>query len=185
MAFGRFIDSIIRGAPQPAGQVAPGAQADGPPAAPDANPAASAALSDGEHIARSLDQLRASVRRAGRELPGVLNSQLRGIDDLLRTVVDISAAQDASIEQRVLLAAMVGDYVPTPLRAYLALTDDDRTEGSRATLIFSRQLALLEETIRDLLNQIRIGAIAELSTHGRFLADKFSGPDAGLVLERR
>ncbi len=175
----------MKGAPQPDGHVASDEPAGGTAGADTVDRAASVALSDDEQTARALDRLRDTVRRSGRALPGVLTSQLRQIDDLLRTVVATIEAQDASTEQRVLLAAMIGDYIPTPLRAYLALTDEDRTDDSRATLIFSRQLALLEETIHDLLNQIRIGAIAELSTHGRFLADKFSGPDAGLVLGGR
>ncbi|MFB2556921.1 hypothetical protein [Herbiconiux liangxiaofengii] len=150
-----------------------------------AAPGAAAVASEDEQVALALDGLRAAVRRAGRDLPGVLTSQLRQIDDLLRTIVATIDAQDASTEQRVLLAAIIGDYIPTPLRAYLALTEHDRVDDSRATLMFSRQLAVLEETMHDLLNQIRTGAIAELSTHGRFLADKFAGPDAGLVLGGR
>ena len=58
-------------------------------------------------------------------------------------------------------------------------------DDSRATGVLADQLALLEETVRDMLNQVRIGAIEELSTHGRFLADKFQTPDAGLTLGGR
>lgn len=140
-----------------------------------------AQLEDAE-TARALDALRREVRAAGRDLPPLISSRLRQIDDRLREVVATIAEQDASTEQRVLLAAMIGDYIPTPLRAYLALDDHDRTHDAEPTRLFSTQLGLLEETVRDLLNQVRIGAIAELSTHGRFLADKFAGPDAGLVL---
>jgi signal transduction histidine kinase len=184
MAFGRFISSVLNGVPQPEGQIT---AVDGPqgPAVPGVSPAETAAITDDERTARALDGLRGSVRAAGRELPTVLTSQLRQIDDLLREVVATIEAQDASTEQRVLLAAMIGDYIPTPLRAFLALPDADRADDSQATVVFSRQLRLLEETIRDLLNQVRIGAIAELSTHGRFLADKFTEPDAGLVLGGR
>jgi hypothetical protein len=85
----------------------------------------------------------------------------------------------------VLLEAMITDYISTPLRAFLALPASDRVDESRGTELFARQLELIEETIHDLLNQIRIGAIAELSTHGRFLADKFQTPDEGLVLGGR
>jgi signal transduction histidine kinase len=189
VGFGRFIDSIRNGAPHPDGQLNAAEPHGGSTqvgAVPLAGvPGGSAAPSEDEQVALALDGLRAAVRRAGRELPGVLTSQLRQIDDLLRTTVATVVSQGASTEQRVLLAAMISDYIPTPLRAYLALTEHDRSDDSRATLMFSGQLAVLEETIHDLLNQIRIGAIAELSTHGRFLADKFSGPDAGLVLGGR
>jgi hypothetical protein len=125
---------------------------------------------------RALDELRAAVRSGGSEIPTLLISRFAHIDDLLRTVIETVAAQGASTEQRVLLEAMIRDYLPTPLRAFLALPHDQRSTTSRATLQLSMQLGILEETINDLLNQIRIGAIAELSTHGRFLQDKFAAP---------
>lgn len=133
----------------------------------------------------ALDRLRDEVRAAGRELPTPITSRLRQIDDLLREIVATVAAQGASTEQRVLLAAMVGDYVPTPMRAYLALDDHDRTDDAAATSAFAEQLGILEATVRDMLGQVRSGAIAELSTYGRFLADKFQGPDEALVLGGR
>lgn len=163
MAFGRFVDSLFKG-PATTDALAVAAQ-----------PAA-AAMTEDEATRHALDQLRAMVRSSGGELPTLLTSRLAQIDDLLRAVIEMIAAQSASTEQRVLLDAMIRDYLPTPLRAYLALPERERTNTSPATLQFSGQLGILEETIRDLLNQIRIGAIAELSTHGRFLADKFAAP---------
>jgi signal transduction histidine kinase len=139
----------------------------------DAPAAAAAAL-------RALDALRADVRRAGSELPTLLSSQLRQIDDLLRTVITAVDEEDGSTEQQYLLGAVITDYLPTPLAAFLALGDEDRADTAEPTLQFARQLVLLEETIRDLLNQVRIGAVAELSTHGRFLADKFTAPELTL-----
>jgi signal transduction histidine kinase len=188
MAFSRIVSSILRGVPQPQGGLtgerhdsAPGSTEGGAPrpAAPSGVQAEDAAT------ARALDELRALERSAARDLPPVLSSQLRQIDDLLRVVVGTIHAQDASTEQRVLLSAMIGDYLSTPLRAYLALPASDRTDDSQATRAIAAQLELLEKTVHDLLNQIRIGAIEELSTHGRFLADKFQSPDPGLVLGGR
>jgi len=176
MAFGRLLNALRAGGTEPLGVVEQtGAPAAGP----------SPTETEDELTARQLDDLRSSVRSVGRDLPTLLSSQLRQIDDLLRVVVATIAAQGASTEQRVLLSAMVNDYVPTPLRAFLALPAADRADDARGTLIFARQLELIEETIHDLLNQIRSGAIAELSTHGRFLSDKFQEPDAGLVLGER
>jgi len=166
MTFGRFMDSLFKGAPSPAVPVVAG------PAEP--------VESEDAATARALDELRTAVHGSARELPTLLASRLAHIDDLLRVVIATIAAQDASTEQRVLLEAMIRDYIPTPLRAYLALPEGDRATVSPATLQFSQQLGLLEETIHDLLNQIRIGAIAELSTHGRFLADKFAEPSLTL-----
>jgi hypothetical protein len=167
VTFGRFVDSLFRGpqAPEPA------ADASAP-----AEEARSAVEVEDEQTAAALDALRASVWAAGASIPTLISSRLGQIDDLLRVLIATVAAQGASTEQRVLLDAMIRDYLPTPLRAFLALPERDRADGSRATLLFAEQLGLLEETIHDMLNQVRTGAIAELSTHGRFLADKFAAP---------
>jgi hypothetical protein len=165
MAFGKFMDSLFKG-PAEMNPVA-------------VEPRAAVETED-EATLGALNQLRAAVRSAGGELPTLLASRLAQIDDHLRAVIEMVAAQNASTEQRVLLDAMIRDYLPTPLRAYLALPERERTNDSAATVQFSTQLGILEETISDLFNQIRIGAIAELSTHGRFLADKFAAPSLTL-----
>ena len=149
---------------------------------PGAGPGPGGDDSEDARTARALDALRDAVRAAGRQLPTVLSSRLRHMDDLLRSVLATVVAQGASSEQRYLLDAMISDYIADPLRTYLGLPDADRTDGSPATVMFAEQLGVLEETILDMHNQIRIGAISELSAHGRFLADKFAGPDAGLTL---
>ena len=166
MAFGKFVDSLFKG--------------QATPAVPSVVAEPRAAETEDQATARALALLRTAVQSAGSELPTLLSSRLAQIDDLLRDVIEMVAAQNASTEQRVLLDAMIRDYLPTPLRSYLALPDAERTNASSATLQFSAQLGILEETIKDLLNQIRIGAIAELSTHGRFLADKFAAPSLTL-----
>ena len=132
----------------------------------------------------SVDKLRAAVRRSGSHLPPLLFSQLGQLGDLLREAVTDIGIRGCSTEQRVLLNAMICDYIPSPLQAYLSLPPTHHDEESRATFMFAEQLATLWETLADLLNQIRIGAVEELSTHGRFLADKFAGQDAALQLEQ-
>ncbi len=132
----------------------------------------------------SVDSLRAAVRRSGSILPPLLMSQLRHLGDLMRDAVADIQIRGCSTEQRVLLNAMIASYVPTPLQAYLALPPAHHDEESPATFMFAEQLATLEQTLADLLNQIRIGAVEELSTHGRFLADKFSAQDAALQLQQ-
>lgn len=124
--------------------------------------------------AASLDNLRSAIRRAGAELPTSVSSQLRQIDDVLRPLLGHVAEQGASMEQQVLLNSIVCSYIPDPLRTYLALPESARTEGSGPTRLLAEQFATLEEIARDLANQVRIGALAELSTHGRFLEDKFA-----------
>ncbi|NKX49213.1 hypothetical protein HER39_01175, partial [Arthrobacter deserti] len=130
---------------------------------------------DDTRVAAGRGRLRSAVRAAGRELPRLISSQLRQIDDVLQPPADYARAQGASTEQRVLLEAMAVDYIPTPLNAYLALREEDRGESTRATALFAEQLAILYATAQDLNQQVRSGAITELSTYARFLDDKF-GP---------
>ncbi len=132
----------------------------------------------------AVDSLRAAVRRSGSVLPPLLTSQLRQLGDLMRDAVMDISIRGCSTEQRVLLNAMICSYVPAPLQAYLSLPPAHHDEESSATFMFAEQLATLEQTLADLLNQIRIGAVEELSTHGRFLADKFSAQDAALQLQQ-
>ena len=155
----------------------------GAPSVPD-RPAVDPVAQEIAQMGASVDFLRAAVRRSGSILPPLLMSQLRHLGDLMRDAVADIQIRGCSTEQRVLLNAMIASYVPTPLQAYLALPPAHHGEESSATFMFAEQLATLEQTLADLLNQIRIGAVEELSTHGRFLADKFSVQDAALQLQQ-
>ncbi|MCQ9162472.1 hypothetical protein [Arthrobacter sp. STN4] len=167
---GRFAGGLFGSRPAPA-----------VPAAPQPDPVAAEIAQMGV----SVDKLRTAVRRSGSRLPPLLSSQLRQLGDLLREAVADIGIRGCSTEQRVLLNAMICDYIPSPLQSYLSLPPAHQDEESKATFMFAEQLATLEETLADLLNQIRIGAVEELSTHGRFLADKFAGQDAALQLEHQ
>ncbi|GAA4683512.1 hypothetical protein [Frondihabitans cladoniiphilus] len=131
---------------------------------------------EAEATARALDELGVRIRSLGALMPPLVTSRLRQLDDLLRVVLVTASAEDASTEQRFLLDTMIRDHIPTPLEAYVALSADDRRSDSRATGLLLEQTALIRETLDDLLNQIRTHAVAELSVHGRFLADKFQAP---------
>lgn len=165
---GKIVGSFFKSAPAPA--------------AAEASHEATVESEDAQ-TAHALDALRAEVRHAGAQLPGLISSQLRQVDDVLRTIVAAVADQGASTEQRVLLNAIICSYIPTPLHAFLALADGERGDRSRGTQLFAEQLTTLEAISRDLLNQVRVGAIAELSTHGRFLNDKFA--PSSLTLDGR
>ncbi|MBF4614661.1 hypothetical protein [Curtobacterium sp. VKM Ac-1376] len=136
-----------------------------------------------DHAASAgLDDLRALVRAAGAELPTVVSSRIRHVEDLLREAADTVVARGASTEQRYLFQAIVDDYVPSPVRTYRSLPPEDRTEDSAATRTLAEQLDVVAETVDDMHEQIRSGAIAELSTHGRFLRDRLGDGDPGLRL---
>ena len=121
----------------------------------------------------SLDALRIEFRRAGRELPTLIYSQFRQIDDLLAPLVAHMQQAGASTEQVVLAGAIIGDYLPTSLRTYLMLPKSSRVDSSRETTTLLAQLATLHSTVLNLNQQVRSGAATELAIHGRFLQDKF------------
>lgn len=126
-----------------------------------------------EQTRHALGDLRSAVRRAGAVLPPLASSRIRQTDDLLAGLIDYIAEHGASTEQRVLLHAMVSDYLPTSLRVYRALPAASHTDSSPESEKLLEQLDILHSTSLDLDNQVRTGALTELSVHGRFLQDKF------------
>lgn len=124
--------------------------------------------------ARSLEDLRRMVLSNGREFPPFVVSQVLQLADILRELIDYIADGSASTEQRVLLNAVITDYLPSPLQSYLKLADAARTDDSPNTATLSEQLGTLHSTVRNLDNQVRTGAITELAVHGQFLKDKFN-----------
>lgn len=131
----------------------------------------------------SLEKLRSAVRRSGSTLPTLLSSQLGQLCDLLGVAYQDLKIRGGSTEQRVLLNAMICSYIPEPLQAFLSLPAEYQKDSGKSAVMLEEQLATLYETLGDLHNQIRIGAVEELSTHGRFLAEKFASQDAALQLE--
>jgi len=163
---------------------------DSVPARPSASPgeavasagaAVASALGAGSaDAATDLDRLVRTIEAGGGRLPTLVTSRLLQIVDVLREATALIEAQGASTEQRVLMEQLVEDHVPTPLGRYLTLPAADRTDGSRPTALFVDQLGLVHETVLDFTNQVRLGAIEELSTHGRFLRSKFDEPSLRL-----
>ncbi|MFC9351535.1 hypothetical protein [Arthrobacter sp. NPDC057013] len=125
------------------------------------------------NCAAALSALRQILRANGAELPTLAYSQFRQIDDLLATLTVYLQESGASVEQTVLLGAMVSDYLPTSLSTYLKLAKSVRREDSPESAALFAQLATLHATAVDLDKQVRSGAATELAVHGRFLQDKF------------
>lgn len=134
-------------------------------------------------IGQSLSGLRAETLQAGAKLPTLVLSQLLQLADKLQALHGYINRTGASTEQLVLLGAIAGDYLPTPLRSYTLLGAGSRTEDSRETTVLLEQLETLRSTIENLDTQVRTGAVTELAVHGQFLRDKFDID--GLHLEGR
>lgn len=127
----------------------------------------------------ALSSLAAQLRKSGADVPTVAYSQFAQITDLLRALVEHARNTGSTIEQRVLLAAMSADYLPTSLRTYLALPAVNRASDSPETRLLLEQLAVLHSTASTLEGEIHSGSSTELAIHGRFLQDKF---DLGSLL---
>jgi hypothetical protein len=131
----------------------------------------------------ALEELRGMALGKGAELPTAVLSQVLQLADVLRALIRYIGKSGASTEQRVLLNAVITDYLPSPLRAYSMMTADSRTDDSADTTVLLEQLDTLYSTVQNLDNQVRTGAITELAVHGQFLRDKFD--IEGLHLEGR
>lgn len=127
----------------------------------------------------ALNSLATELRRSGAELPTVAYSQFAQITDLLRALVEHAGKIGSTVEQRVLLAAMLTDYLPTSMRTYLTLPTFSRALDSSETGLLLEQLATLHAAASTLESEIRSGSSTELAIHGRFLQDKF---DIGSLL---
>lgn len=133
--------------------------------------------------AAALEELRGRTLGGGAQLPTLVLSQVLQLIDVLRALIGYIGQSGASTEQRVLLDAVITDYLPSPLRAYARMTADARADDSANTAALLEQLETLYSTVQNLDNQVRTGAITELAVHGQFLKDKFD--IEGLHLEGR
>ncbi len=118
--------------------------------------------------------LRLTVLGHGAELPTLVVSQVLQLLDILGALIGYIERSGASTEQRVLLHAVITDYMPAPLQTYLLLDRRARSVGSAETSVLLEQLDTLYSTAKDLDHQVRTGAVTELAVHGQFLRDKFN-----------
>jgi hypothetical protein len=169
-----FLGSLFGGGEAPRSAAVAGAEP-----SPAADPAADELTVTGN----ALEELRRTVLGNGAQLPTVVVSQVLQLTDILRALIGYIGRSGASTEQRVLLNAVITDYLPSPLQAYLLLAAGSRQDDSADTRVLLEQFDTLYSTVKNLDNQVRTGAITELAVHGQFLRDKFDID--GLHLEGR
>lgn len=162
---GRFLGALFGGQ-----EPAPRATGEGTAAQ---TPAVPPEQDDLQRAGRALDQLLTTLLRNGALHPTIVHSQVRQILDLLSALILYIGEFRASTEQLVLLEAMLSDYLPGALRAYMLVPQRSRQDGSPETETLLAQLRTLHTTAIDLDHQVRTGAVTELAVHGRFLKDKF------------
>jgi predicted oxidoreductase len=139
----------------------------------------------------SPDRLRARLwelvqfinRSAGR-LPVEAVVVARQVTDLVREVIETSNDRALDVYAIVQINGIVGDYLPTSLRAYLNL-DPDLTEQAAAAgrtprAALREQLAGLRSAAEELLEATQAHDVNALFSQGSFLRTKFTRSDLDL-----
>ncbi|MDQ6851450.1 MAG: hypothetical protein M3070_16220 [Actinomycetota bacterium] len=137
-----------------------------------------------EALLRSMfEQVREVNRHAGR-LPNEAVVIARRLLDAVREVIETSSDRDLDIHAVVSLRGILGDYLPTTLRTYLALdpeiVDTPRPTGKTPSDALIEQLAVLWSSATDVLDATRAQDADALMSQGSFLRTKFSGSDLDL-----
>jgi hypothetical protein len=138
----------------------------------------------GERMAAELERIRWKARRAGNTLPVATLPRLGQIEDVLIGLVEYLVDHPPSVDEEIAVEALITDYLPTTLSAYMALNrqvaatagDDGRTPGDELL----DQLVLLESAARELSASVYAHDAQQLATQGRFLSTKFSRSDLEL-----
>ena len=137
-----------------------------------------------EQMLSQLSGTSAAARRAGDRLPVAALPRLGLIEDLLNPLLDHLRTSPPSVDEEIAVQAMVGDYLPTTLNAYLSMNTEfaqqTRADGRTPGDDLLEQLATLEQAIRELTQAVYAHDAQELQVQGRFLSTKFNRSDLDL-----
>jgi hypothetical protein len=146
------------------------------PAAPEPDsPAALAAL---------LFQANRFVNANAGQLPGEAVVAARRVTDVADTVLFTTRDRDLDIQARVSLNGMLRDYLPTTLRAYLALDpsvrNQPRPNGITPVAALNEQLDFLLSSASEVLAAVQNDDANALVAQGNFLRTKFGRSELDL-----
>lgn len=156
------------------------------PGAPPEPPAAGPQHDDDDPATLRLDLALVNryVNQNSGRLPGESVVTARRITDLLREVIDTSEIRPLDVYAVISIKGMVRDYLPTTLRAFLALDEAQlnlpRPSGRTPVQSLAEQLEALLEAAASLLSATQAQDADALLSQGSFLRTKFSGSDLGL-----
>jgi hypothetical protein len=123
------------------------------------------------------------INAAAGQLPTAATVTARSVTDVVDTVLRASAA-DLDIHARVSLNGVLRDYLPTTLRAYLALDPVTRTTARAGAgtpqQALVEQLDFLLDAASDVLEAVRRDDANALVAQGNFLRSKFAGSELEL-----
>jgi hypothetical protein len=148
------------------------------PTAPPPDPDAPDAL------LRRLWELVQFVNRSAGDLPTDALVRSRRITDTIREVIDTSADRELAARAVAQINGIVGDYLPTTLRTYLALdpalTRTPLPTGRTPRAALAEQLSALQDAATELLAATRANDLNALLAQGSFLRTKFTRSDLDL-----
>lgn len=135
-------------------------------------------------LRRAMAELDRFVNRSSGRLPGAAVVGARQITDILRDVVATSDVRPLDVYAVVSVKGIVGDYLPTTLRTYLAvdpsLHDTPRASGRTPTESLLEQLDALRSSAAATLEAANHEDADALMTQGAFLRTKFTRSDLDL-----
>ena len=108
----------------------------------------------------------------------------REITDTVREVIATSADRELDVYAVVQINGIIGDYLPTTLRAYLALdpavTGREGPSGRTPKAALREQLESLADAADEMLQATQSHDVDALFTQGNFLRTKFTRSDLDL-----
>jgi hypothetical protein len=157
------------------------------PAQPAAGPAAAEPETSGDDPATlrvELARLNRFINQNSGALPGESVVTARRVTDVLREVIDTSEIRPLDIYAVISVKAILEDYLPTTLRAFLALDRAQltvaRPSGRTPVQSLQEQLEALLDAGTSVLTAARAQDADALLSQGSFLRTKFSGSDLDL-----
>jgi hypothetical protein len=135
-------------------------------------------------LRRRLWELVRFVNRNAGKLPVEAVAGAREVTDIVHEVIATADDHELDVYAVVQVNGIVGDYLPTTLRAYLALDPDltDRVGPSGRTprAALREQLDSLAGAAEDLLRAAQAHDVDALFTQGNFLRTKYTRSDLDL-----
>ena len=124
------------------------------------------------------------VNRSSGALPNEAIVIARRVTDTLREVIDTAADRALDAHAVAQINGIVGDYLPTTLRTFLALDpaviDKSLPSGRTPRAALAEQLDALLTAATDLLSATRDNDVNMLLSQGSFLRTKFTRSDLDL-----
>ncbi|MDM7830731.1 hypothetical protein [Cellulomonas edaphi] len=137
-----------------------------------------------EALQAAVDELVRFVNARAGALPPAALANARALTDTLTEVVDSAQVRPLDVYAVISVRGVVGDYLPTTLKGYLALDpevrDVPRAGGHSPTESLMMQIDSLQTSVQATLVATREQDADALMTQGRFLQTKFNRSDLDL-----